>query len=104
MQHPTSRFLQHDMLASLRRWVGDAIPAESPDIGVTVAAMDEAGVDFGLLSAWSAPHQRPLIDNDEVAGWVAQHPDRFAGLVAVDLDKPMEAVRELRRCVTEVGF
>jgi predicted TIM-barrel fold metal-dependent hydrolase len=39
-----------------------------------------------------------------VAGWVAEHPQRFAGLAAVDLNKPMTAVRELRRCVTELGF
>ena len=35
---------------------------------------------------------------------MAEHPDRFAGLAAVDLDKPMAAVRELHRCVTELGF
>ena len=26
MQHPTLRFLRHDMLASLRRWTGGQIP------------------------------------------------------------------------------
>ena len=66
--------------------------------------MDAADVAFGLLAAWSAPHQPPLISNDEVAGWVAEHPDRFGGLAAVDLDKPVQAVRELRHCVTELGF
>ena len=66
--------------------------------------MDHAGVSFGLLSAWHAPREGALISNDEVAAWVAEHPDRFAGLAAVDLDKPMEAVRELRRCVNELGF
>jgi predicted TIM-barrel fold metal-dependent hydrolase len=104
MQHPTLRFLSHDMFASLRRWTGAEIPDQPPGIEVTVAAMDTGGVEFGLLSAWSAPHQPPLISNDEVAEWVAAYPDRLAGLAAVDLDKPMEAVRELRRCVTELGF
>jgi predicted TIM-barrel fold metal-dependent hydrolase len=104
MQHPTQRFLRHDMLASLRRWTGGQIPDEELDIGMTVAAMDAAGVDFGLLSAWSAPHQPPLISNEEVADWVAAHPGRFAGLACVDLNQPMEAVRELRRCVEELGF
>jgi hypothetical protein len=33
-----------------------------------------------------------------------RHPTRFAGLAAVDLNRPMEAVRELRRCVTDLGF
>jgi uncharacterized protein len=104
MQHPTQRFLRHDMLASLRRWTGGQIPEEELDIGMTVAAMDTAGVDFGLLSAWSAPHQPPLISNEEVVGWVEAHPDRFAALACADLNRPMEAVRELRRCVEELGF
>jgi uncharacterized protein len=104
MQHPTQRFLRHDMLESLRRWTGAQIPEEELDIGMTVAAMDAAGVDFGLLSAWSAPHQPPLISNEEVARWVEDHPGRFAGLACVDLNRPMDAVRELRRCVEELGF
>jgi predicted TIM-barrel fold metal-dependent hydrolase len=103
MQHPTPRFLAHEMLAPLRRWATD-LPEGALDIELTVAAMDAGGVGFGLLSAWSAPRQPPLISNDEVAEWVAAHPDRFAGLACVDLDKPMEAVRELRRCVTDLGF
>lgn len=69
-----------------------------------MAGMDEAGVGFGLLSAWHAPREGQLISNEEVAGWVQSHPDRFAGLAAVPLDRPMEAVRELRRCVNELGF
>jgi uncharacterized protein len=104
MQHPTLRFIGHDMFASLRRWTGMEVPDEAPSIDVTVGAMDAGGVDYGLLSAWSAPHQSPLISNDEVAGWVAEHSRRFGALAAVDLNKPMEAVRELRRCVTELGF
>jgi hypothetical protein len=92
------------MFASLRRWTGAEVAVEQPDISVSVQAMDAAGVDFGLLSAWSAPYQPPLISNDEVAGWVAEHSTRFAGVAAVDLNKPMQAVRELRRCVEELGF
>jgi uncharacterized protein len=45
-----------------------------------------------------------LISNDEVAGWVAEHPDRLGGVASVDLARPVEAVRELRRCVRELGF
>lgn len=104
MQHPTQRFLQHDMFDSLRRWTGTQIPEDEIPIGATVGAMDAGDVGVGLLSAWHAPRVGPLISNDEVAGWIAEHPGRFAGLAAVDLDRPMEAVRELRRCVTELGF
>jgi predicted TIM-barrel fold metal-dependent hydrolase len=103
MQHPTLRFLQHDMFASLRRWTGQEVPEQELPIEMTVQAMDQAGVAFGLLSAWHGPGG-VLIGNDEVAGWVAAHPDRFAGVAAVDLTKPMQAVRELRRCVDELGF
>lgn len=107
MQHPTPQFLQflaHDTFAPLLRWTGAKIPEQAPDIGVTVAAMDAAGVDVGLLAACSAPHQERLIGNDDVAAWVRAHPDRFAGLTAVNLDRPMDAVRELRRRVTDDGF
>jgi predicted TIM-barrel fold metal-dependent hydrolase len=104
MQHPTPRFLSQEMFASTRRWTGQQQgPAEVP-IEFTLGAMDQAQVRFGLLSAWHAPHEGALISNAEVAGWVQQHPDRFAGLAAVDLDRPVQAVRELRRCVTELGF
>ncbi|WP_174188427.1 amidohydrolase family protein [Nocardia barduliensis] len=104
MQHPTVRFSQHDMFASLRRWTGQQALGDELPIEFTLAAMDQGGVEFGLLSAWHAPREGALISNDEVAAWVAAHPDRFAGLAAVDLSKPMPAVRELRRAVTELGF
>ncbi len=104
MQHPTVWFLRSDMLASLRRWTGGSIPDTEIPIEATVAAMDAADVDFGLLSAWRGPGGQDLISNDLVAQWIALYPNRFAGLATVDLDRPMEAVRELRRRVHEGGF
>lgn len=104
MQHPTLRFLGHDMLESLRRWTGGQLPESELPIAATVAAMEDGGVELGILSAWHAPREGALISNDEVAGWVAQHPDRFRGLAAVDLNRPMDAVRELRRRVERDGF
>ena len=103
MQHPTLRFLGSEVFESLRRWTGQELPHEEVPIDLTVAAMDQAGISYGLLSAWHGPGE-VLIENDEVQGWVLQHPDRFAGLAAVDLARPMAAVRELRRCVDELGF
>ena len=35
---------------------------------------------------------------------VGRYPDRFAGVAAVDLVRPIDAVRELRRCVRDLGF
>jgi len=103
MQHPTPGFVGHEMFASLRRWTGGMGPEGDLPIDLTIAAMDAGGVSFGLLSAWHGP-SGPMIGNDEVAGWVAAHPDRFAGIAGVDLTKPMDGVRELRRCVEELGF
>lgn len=103
MQHPTARFLRSDVLASLRRWTGDSLPDADIPIEASIATMDAAGVRFGLLSAWRGPAGQDLISNDEVAGWISLHPNRFGGLATVDLDRPMEAVRELRSRVRE-GF
>lgn len=103
MQHPTARFLRSDMLESLRRWTGDSLPDGDVPIEATLASMDAAGVDVGVLSAWRGPGNADLISNDEVAHWIASHPGRLAGLATVDLDRPMEAVRELRRRVRD-GF
>lgn len=102
-QHPTARFLAQEMFASLRRWTDGAIPEGPLPLALTLAALDAAGVDQALLSAWHGP-QGTLISNDEVAGWVGEAPGRLAGIASVDLRTPMAAVRELRRRVQEDGF
>jgi len=105
MQHPSAEFLAEPMFDSLRRWahgrLGDGseeVPAEA-----TVAAMDTAGVRTGMLCAWWGP-RGPLIPNDSVAAMVTAYPGRFAGVASVDLARPMDAVRELRRCVLDLDF
>ena len=102
MQHPTERFANHEMFDSLRRWTGNdgfqSIPKE-----FSVTAMDEANVRLGLIAAWCGPAGW-LIDHAEVQAVVEAHPGRFAGLASANLFKPMEAVRELRRCVKDLGF
>jgi uncharacterized protein len=103
MQHPTLRFLRQDMFASLWRWTGQVVPEEELPVSVTVEAMDQAGVDRGLISAWYDA-RGPLISNDEVASFVKEAPDRFVGVASVDLRDPIAAVRELRRAVNDLGF
>src|SRR5215211_3804295 len=70
------------------------------ETGVTpdemVAEMDRAGVQTTLLSAWHRPG-RWIFTNDEVAEFIHKHPGRFIGVAAVNLEKPVEAVRELDR-------
>ncbi|MEP7342040.1 MAG: amidohydrolase family protein [Acidobacteriota bacterium] len=68
-----------------------------------VEAMDRAGIQTLMLSAWHRPGQW-ITHNDVVAKMVAQFPDRFSGVAAVNLEKPVEAVRELDRAVKELGF
>jgi uncharacterized protein len=68
-----------------------------------VAAMDAAGIERLMLSAWCRPG-RWLITNDEVAAHVEAFPERFAGVAAVDLANPVTAVRELDRAVRQLGF
>ena len=102
MQHPTARFLREPWLESVLRWTRQEDIQEMP-LSATLEAMNQGQVSFGLIAAWHGP-QGALISNDEVAALVAQHPDRLAGLASVDLSRPMQAVRELRRCVKLLGF
>ncbi len=102
MQHPTLRHSQHQMFDSLRRWMGMDMPTEALPLDFTIQMMDEGNVDVGLTAAWYGP-AGDLISNDEVAAYVASHPDRLKGVAGADLTRPMEAVRDLRRRVDE-GF
>jgi uncharacterized protein len=103
MQHPTPEFINHRMFDSLRRWTGQEKLGSELPIEITVDAMDKAGVSLGLICAWWGPCG-PLIHNDEVAACVKKHPHRLIGIASVDLYRPMEAIRELRRCVKDLGF
>ncbi len=102
-QHPTLRHMQAPVFASLRRWTRDQIPDKALPVAMTIAAMDAAGIDKSLICAWQAP-LRNMISNDEVAAFVAEFPDRLVGVGSVDISNPMQAVREVRRCVEELGF
>ena len=102
-QHPTLRHSQDPMFDSLRRWTKTQTPTEQLPVAATIGLMDRAGVDRMLISAWEAP-RNTMISNDEVAGFVAEAPDRLVGVGSVNIARPMEAVREIRRCVTELGF
>ncbi len=102
-QHPTLRHSQDPIFDSLRRWTkSKALSAPLP-VAVTLAAMDEGSVAKSLISAWVAP-RNVMISNDEVAGFVAEGKGRLVGVGSVDISKPMQAVREIRRCVQDLGF
>jgi predicted TIM-barrel fold metal-dependent hydrolase len=109
-QHPTARHLAHPMFDSLRRWTRgepNTLPAAGAatdwPVSVTLAAMDQGGIARSLISAWVGPGG-PLVSNDEVAAFVREAPERLVGVGSVDLSRPREAVREVRRCIRELGF
>lgn len=91
------------MFDSLRRWTKEDAPTKELPVELTIAAMDHGGVDKTLISAWFKPGVA-MISNDEVAGFVDQAPDRLVGVGSVDITRPMDAVREIPRCVDELGF
>jgi predicted TIM-barrel fold metal-dependent hydrolase len=85
-----------------------------PDLGdVRLREMDEAGIDFQVLSHTPSPMQQvnpeaavelAIGANDRLAEAISRHPDRFAGFAALPTPDPQAAAEELERCVTKLGF
>ncbi len=84
------------------------------DLGAgRIAAMDDAGVSFQVLSA--APNGFANLDaatatavaasvNDELAAAVEARPDRFGGFAMLAMKEPEKAAAELERSVTRLGM
>lgn len=85
-QHPTLRHASDPMFDSLRRWTKAPLPTQELPVAATVEAMNRGKVDRALISAWVAP-RNVMISNDEVAGFVAQAPDRLVGVGSVDISQ-----------------
>jgi predicted TIM-barrel fold metal-dependent hydrolase len=84
------------------------------DLGAgRIAAMDEAAIDFQVLSlatigmeALAADVATPLIRdvNDELAAAIKANPKRLGGFAALAMQDPENAAKELGRCITQLGF
>jgi 2,3-dihydroxybenzoate decarboxylase len=99
---------------------GDAPRRQSPIIDrlydyseLRIQEMDEAGIDFQVLSHGAPSAQRGDAEtsvrlaraaNDRLSGIIGAHPDRFGGFAALSTPDPVASVAELDRCVTELGF
>ncbi|MFN3348010.1 amidohydrolase family protein [Pseudorhodoplanes sp.] len=92
-----------------------SVLARMADIGERIAAMDAMGTGTQVLSSSlvhqctydAAPDTALRLDaamNETVARAVAAHPDRFRGLGSVPLQAQELAVRELTRCMRELGL
>lgn len=100
-QQPTEIFLSQPFFESLKRWTGndfDQVPLD-----LLLQTMAAGNVSRALLAAWYGP-QGALISNEDVLEVVSSFPEKFSGLVSVDLRNPVEAVRTVRKFVTEHGF
>jgi uncharacterized protein len=107
MQLPNTAYLLDPMFDSLRRWptAWKLLAQDNPAI-THDEALDNLlaqGVTQVIASAWWGP-AGPMITNDEVAAAVRAHPRHVVGVASVDISRPMTAVRELRRCVKQLGF
>lgn len=99
----TERMATSPWMASLHRWTGNTAESSTSGVSGAIQAMDTAGVEMALLSAWYGP-TGPLITNDEVARQISEAPDRFKGLASADIRQPAKAVQEIRKWIETEHF
>lgn len=84
------------------------------DPSTRMAECDGDHVDVQVLSTvpvmfsyWAKPEHAldlSMLLNDHIAGIVAEYPQRFVGLGTIPMQSPELAVKELERCVKELGM
>jgi predicted TIM-barrel fold metal-dependent hydrolase len=100
MQITTPRMAAEPWMAPLLRWTGQKSDDTLPDAASTLAAMDAAGVETGLVSAWTGP-TGALISNDETMANADASGGRLKPVISINLNDPMGAVREIRNRAKE---
>jgi len=110
--------LDHQACGAARIFKDDAFFREvAPncwDGAVRIRECDKSNVNVQVLSTvpvmfsyWAKPdHALDLsrLLNDHIAGLVREYPTRFVGLGTVPMQAPDLAIRELERCVKELGL
>jgi predicted TIM-barrel fold metal-dependent hydrolase len=107
-------FTSPAVFAHLGNTKASAIMTKLRDMtGVRIKAMDDAGIDYALLSENNPAAQNLEPDvsvtvakasNDFLYEAIQANPKRFGGFAALPTPAPKAAADELERCVTKLGF
>jgi predicted TIM-barrel fold metal-dependent hydrolase len=87
----------HSHVGSFQTWVGSQGGTDE-----MLPIMDQAGIDKACV--FNVFHGRASQANEETAGFVAAHPDRFIGFLFVTPHYPEEMEGEMVRAVDDLGF
>jgi predicted TIM-barrel fold metal-dependent hydrolase len=95
-------------------WMPMAVEPKLRDLGEgRIKLMDDAGVDYAVLSVTSPGAEQFEIEvgkkvaresNDILAEVMKKYPDRFGGFASLAPKDPEWSAQELERCVKELGF
>jgi aminocarboxymuconate-semialdehyde decarboxylase len=90
------------------------LPREIWDVGLRLRDMDANGVDIQVLSPTvftffygvepALAQVCSVLQNEQIAAVVRQHPERFIGLGTVPLQSPEAAADELKRAMGKLGL
>jgi aminocarboxymuconate-semialdehyde decarboxylase len=112
-KEPMDRF-SNERTREVNRQQGARIAPQLTSVERRIQDMDRMGVDVQAVSTsplqfhyWTPPEvgrEICRLVNENIAGMVAAHPDRFVGLAHVPMQDAQLAAAELERCVESLGF